>query len=332
MSKKILFIVGSIFIGIILLLTSWYSGLYFEYQRVVLEAIENGDYTTAERYYAYAMDGIKICNKEQNDGTYVEVFYAVNTKNKDVYDVDGDTYLGTYEAYYKTIQISMFNVSNEFDLLNGGENSKVVAVVNGVSFEFPFVTETVNAYEDYFTYGFINLSIYEDEFNEKIKTNKLSADAKITSIQIIDDSKEVKYELRTGHGINFTNTFHDFIDKDLEEYGKEAENALLAYHLDSASTLELKPLDLSHITEKNGFYKTHFTIESAKSSSNFKTPFIISIFLVIGLDIGLAVFLFKKRPDTNIPTAEVVSETVEAVIINEVEKTVEATVLEDIEE
>ena len=324
MGKKLLFILGSIFIGVALVLTIWYSGIYLEYQRNVTEYITNGDYTSAARYYAYALNGEKIYSNDQPDETHIEIFYAVNTKAKDVYkSANPQELAGTYDAYYKTIQISMFNVSYDFDLSSGGTNSKVIAYVNKKAFVFPFVTEKVNCYEDYLTYGFLNLSIYEDEFNEKIKTNKLDVNSKISSIQIIDDSNEVKYEMNFGNSYNFSNTFHNYVSSDLTEYNESVELAFDTNDLSLTGIPNVSELDLTHIHSKNSNYYTHITIDSVKTSSRFKTVFTIGIILIVGLDIGLALFIFKKKPETT----EVIETTspVEEVVVEE-------TVIEDIEE
>ena len=306
MGKKLLFIVGSIFIGIVLALTSWYSGLYLEYQRHVTEYIVNGDYTSAERYYAYALDAEKVYSAKQTDETHIEVFYAVNTKAKDVYGTKNEL-LGTYDAYYKTIQISMFNLSSDFNI-SSDTKCKVVAVVNDKNIEFPFISDNANYYDDYLTYGFFNLTIYEDEYNALLLKNGLSASSEISSFKIVDNSNGVKYELVLESGINFNNSFHNFVENDLITYNEKAEKSLNSSTLNLTDTSELKELNLDHITTRNENYLTYFTIDSVKTSSRFVTVFIISIFVIIGLDLGLAVLIFKKKPVETIITAEVVEE------------------------
>jgi hypothetical protein len=311
MGKKVLFIVGSILVGAVLALISWYGGLYSTYQKHIDGYIDAKDYTSAERYYAVMIDSNKVYSKEEN-GTCIEVLYAVNTSKEDVYS--GETYVGSFDAYNKTIQISIFNLGVDFDLMSDNpnlKNGKVIATINKTNIEFPFYGEKVDCYDDYLTYGFFNLSISYDEYIKKLVEANLPTSSKIDSFQIVDGANKVQFVLELENSVGFTSKFHNDVNPIINAYNEAKKAEIIKVSENPLpSTEEVKKPDFKELTDSNGSYKLQHTLETVQSSKEFATTFAISIVIIVIIDLGLGIFLFKKSK-----SQDAVKEEIETAVI-----------------
>ena len=98
MLKKVLFIVASLFVGLLLIINSIGSSFSQQVVKQAKNAVEEKKYADAERFVAYALDLNNMFYKgDLENGTHVEIFSSISTKT--VTETSGEGEDATVNSY-----------------------------------------------------------------------------------------------------------------------------------------------------------------------------------------------------------------------------------------
>ena len=305
MIKKALYIVASSMFALILTIVLIGYNFVMSMQSHIAADIHNENYTSAEKYYAIALDDNKFFTEKLSDGTtYLEVFPAVNANTAFV-TIPGEGETETtkqYTSYESSIQFSIFNISSEFDMTSDSlesKNGKIVLTVSDKTVEFPFYkTETSSFYTSYGSYQYFTICVYYDEFVSELAKHDLPATTAISKAEIYDGAKTLRYtvEFPDGKQPSFDTKFHEVVDPLCDVYNQGQKE----YITESKEiTTDLIQLKNNIITEFEKYpdekFQIGYEINVILTSVECLLPTIIGVLCFIVIDLGLAYFLFRKK-------------------------------------
>ena len=306
MIKKALYIVASSMFALLLTIVLVGYNFVMSMQSHIAADIHNENYTSAEKYYAIALDENKFFTEKLSDGTtYLEVFPAVNANTAFVtISGEGETEATTksYTSYESSIQFSIFNISSEFDMENDSfesKNGKIVLTVSDKTVEFPFYkTEMSSFYTSYGSYQYFTICVFYDEFATELEKLELPATTAITKAEIYDGKKVLRYtvEFPEGKQPSFDTKFHEVVDPLCDVYNLGQKE----YITDKKEiTTDLIQLKNNIITEFEKYTEEKFVvgyeINVILTSVECLLPTGIGLLCFIVIDLGLAYFLFRKK-------------------------------------
>lgn len=306
MLKKVLYILASFLVGFLLIMFSISYNTYSVLQDFVNEAIENKEYSEVQRYFSSALDSNKFIKPEdEEDGTHIEIYYALNEAQKKLYNEEGKETGTTFSTLESGIQFTLFNLSDSFKLADeegkvGGVN---IVFENGTEILFPFKTELVNYYDSALNYSFLLLNVSYTEYEAALnKNDNVDETSVITSVQFKDGTGEVKYTFEFGEQkLTFNSKFHNDFEAVLSAYTEVQKNAAEGKQIEAETVNKIKS-DYETIFKNNESYL--MTHESKKIYGSFEFLFsvISSAVIFLAIDILLAWFIFrKKKPATYVP-------------------------------
>ena len=305
MLKKILYIVASFLVGFLLIMYSITYNTYTTLQSFVKEAINNGEYTEVERYFSSAIDTSSKFIKDAEDGTHIEIYYALNEKTEYILDAEGKATSTTYYAVESGVQFALFKLADTFKLSNDEEKVGGVNLVyeNGEKILFPFVTETTNYYDTATNYSVLLLSVSYSDYTKALEKNEsVSKTDSIVSAEFVDGTGEPKYIVEfTDNNLSFENQFHTAFAPVLKEYNKVQKEYAEGTKITEEDANKIKNDYEAIFAANEGYVLTH---DSSKiyGSSKFLVGVISTAVIFLALDILVAWLIFrKKKPAKYIP-------------------------------
>ena len=298
MMKKILYILASFLLGFILIMYSITYNTYSALQSFVNEAIEQENYTEAQRFFSSALDNGSKVTLDAEDGTHVEVYYALSEKTNYLLDEEGKPTDTSYYTIESGLQFTLFDLVDTFKLAddegkNGGIN---IVFENGENILFPFVTEDVNYYNSATNYSFLLFNISYSDYNKALEANEnVDNTSLISGLEIIDGSGEVKYNLEfIDARLSFDNQFHTSLEAVLSEYNKIQKEYAEGKEITEETTNKIKNDYLAIINANENYLLAH---ESNKiyGSSKFLVGVILTAVIFLAVDILVGWLIFKKK-------------------------------------
>jgi hypothetical protein len=309
MLKKILYIIVSFLVGFMLLSSIVVTNFYSTFQGLIVDEVNNKEYTNAERFFSRVVDEKKFYSLEQ-EGTMIEVYLALNDNIKPVYDEEGKATSTTYYTLDSCLQFSLFNLPDDFALVDNKTDEankkqggvKLVLGDNGSLF-FPFVNELVDYYSFVASYSYLPFSIPYEDYVAALDKADIDLKAAITSAVVIDGDGEEEFvvEFAPVNRPTFNNQFHhQFIDI-LTRYNKVQLQNAKGEEVDTEETKKIVE-DYNAVLEKNPGYLQQYDFSVIYSSSDFLLPVIGAAVIFLALDVLLGWFIFrKKKASTYVP-------------------------------
>ncbi len=305
MLKKILYIVASFLVGFLLIMYSITYNTYTTLQSFVKEAINNGDYTEVERYFSSALDTSSKFIKDAEDGTHIEIYYALNEKTKYLLDAEGKETTTSYYTVESGVQFALFNLADTFKLSNDEEKVGGVNIVyeNGEKMLFPFVTEKTNYYDTAANYSVLLLSVSYSDYSKALEANgSVAKTDSIVSAEFLDGTGETKYIVEfTDNSFSFDNPFHVAFEPVLNEYNRIQKEYAEGTDITDETANKIRT-DYEAIFAANEDYMLTHDSSKIYGSSKFLVGVILTAVIFLALDILVAWLIFrKKKPAKYIP-------------------------------
>ena len=315
MLKKILYVVASLIIGFLVIITSVFTNFNSVLFNNTATAVADKEYMTAERYFSQVINEDKFFVGDF-ENTHVEVYSAINDRSNVVYDAEGKKTTTTYYTLESSIQISVFHLPEAFTLEDKyEEDGKTLISQGGVELSFvgeeksvlfPYYSDKVDYYTNYSSYSFLPLSIFYLDYVTALTEKEISLDAVIDTLTIYDGDHDVTFtvEFEEGKTASFDTTFHNAFHETLTRYNKiqkeEAERSLANKELSEEETEALKAEAIDIEAKYSDAFKTGtYVKQHAPSviyeSADFLVPTITSAVIFLAIDILLAWYLFRKK-------------------------------------
>ncbi len=315
MLKKILYIAASFLVGFMLLSSIVVTNFYSVFQDFVAEDVKNEEYSSAERFFSRVVDENKFYSA-LHDGAYIEVYSALNDSIKFVYEEKEGKLEKTETTYYtleSSIQFSLFNLSDDFALVDDTTNSEDVKkggvkllLGDNETLFFPFVTETIDYYSFASSYSYLPLSISYSEYVEALgdKTN-----VTITGASIIDGNGVEQFTISFDNNPTFDTKFHNDFYEILERYNKLQEENAKGNEINDDEANKIVT-DYEAVLSANPTYLEQHDFNLIYGSFDFLFAVILSAVIFLALDILLGWFIFrKKKPAKYIPPSQTKTQT-----------------------
>ena len=319
MLKKALYVISSCLLA--LLLTFILIGFNFvsAMQSHIQADIEKGDYTSAEKFYAIALDSNKFYSNTLSDGkTYLEVLPAINadngivvqkveatedsSENSEEAPKDKVTY---YAAYESSIQFTLFNVSSDFDMSSDTfekKNGKLVVTVSDKTITFPyFRTETSSFYASYPSFQYFTACIFYDDYVEELEKLGLPETTSISKVEIFDGAGKSHFtvEFAEDSQPSFDTEFHKTVNPLCYEYNKQQEAFILEQKEVTVDLVKLKMNLMDAFGKIEGTtFQNGYEVSIIFTSKECLVPTAIGLLIFMVLDVALAIFLFRKKKNT----------------------------------
>lgn len=305
MLKKVLYILASFLVGFLLIMYSISYNTYSVLQSFVNEAIENNEYSEVQRYFSSALDSGNKFIQDEQDGTHIEIYYALNESQKQLLDESGKETGQLYYTLESGLQFTLFNLSENFKLADeegkvGGVN---VVFENGTEILFPFKTERVNYYDSALNYSFLLLNVSYSEYITALDKNEnVDQTSVITGVQFKDGTGEAKYTFAFGDKKpTFNNKFHADFEAVLNAYTEVQKNAAEGKKVEQEVADKIKS-DYQEVFKNNESYLLTHDSKKIYGSAKFLVSVILSAVLFLAIDILVAWLIFrKKKPGTYVP-------------------------------
>lgn len=303
MLKKILYIITTFLLGAIIMINVLYYNFYDTFTKFTAEAVDDKNYSEAERYYSRVIYEDKFYTGDTEDGMHIEVYAAINdipVKNAE----DGQV---EYYFLENSIQFSFFHLPSDFATVDKVEGENVVAR-GGVRLTFadttetvffPFVNDYIDGYSNVSSFAFLPLTIGKDSYESALTEKSIALDTKLVGATIIDGDgdEEASIIFTAGneptYDTEFSNAFNPVVlaynaaQKDLNE-GKEVTEETSNEIANSYNTA----------LESNEKYLQQHDFNIIYKSFDFLFPLILTavIYLIIVIVIGWLLFRKKKAP------------------------------------
>lgn len=297
MIKKALFILTSILVGFMVITNGYYLCFYNVFQKFTEETVANKEYEEAGKYYSYSFDYNDLYyNQEQEDGTYIEVYPALNmyartAKNEDNKEVN-------YDTMESGVQFSFFHLSSDFATVDKDLKAEtpvrggVELVFGDKTAFFPFAMSETDTYYMYIAYyGYFPFTIYHADYVSELGKIGVSVDTVPTNIKVYDGDGEVEYEIKVTKAL-FNNEFHKSYFEAITAYNKEKEND--AIKGTTSENYEDLVKAINDITT-NKQYSVQHSVDIIFKSSKFGWSFGLTLGAFFALDFLIGFLLFRKK-------------------------------------
>lgn len=308
MTKKVLFVLGAILLGVLLLSNAAYYTFFSIFQDEIIDNVRAEKYEEAERFFSSVIDSnTKYYENTFEDGTHIEVFPVLNDRLIKFTEEEKEyQYYGLELSY----QFAIFNVKESFDFPttnSTAEDLKVGGVILvmddafGSEIFFPFVGDT-NFYDTYTTYTYIPFFIYESEFDKAIEDAKVFTD-KIRTVKIVDNKNEVEYEfaLQT----QFTEVTGLLADGEMLDLATNYNEAQKSFAIDNTKEDKraemLKNLN-SYATNKG--YVIQPSVKIVTGSPKFIILMIVYVVIYLAIAGVIGYFIFRDKPFLGVKTTK----------------------------
>ena len=312
MIKKALYIITSGIIALMLTLVLMGYNFLSSMQSHIAEDVANENYTSAEKYYAIALDSNKFYSADAADGTHIEVLPAVNTDNGVVIqkNSEGEDTPSYYSAYESSIQISLFKLSSEFALEGDtleDQKGKVVVTVADKTITFPFIKKVdasidesyTSYYTSYASFQYFTACIFYDEYVAELDKLGLPETTVISKMEIYDAAGTLKYtvaDFKEGNEPSFNSSFHSTVQPLCAEYNAQQVAKITE---DKEVTVDLAQLKVNFEEAFAAIPETTFAngyeISIILASKECLLPTAIGMLMFMIIDVALAVLLFRKK-------------------------------------
>ena len=305
MLKKVLYVAASFMLGFMLITNVIYSNFVSVFQDNVKDAIANGNYVEAERYYSYVLENNannKITIDDKEKSAYIEIYPSINERVYTVKNAEGNE--TSYQILETGISFTLFNINENFKLSDGEGVKGGIELVydNNESLFFPFVTERLNYYEIASLYSFLPFSISNDEYNEKVAldTDGITASSPIKKVLFKDGSGDVKFEYDNSDSklVFDTKLYSDF-NVALTEFANVKKDAAVNSGSVDESVNEQFLKKINAIADADANYIMMHEQNVIFKSAKFLIPVILTSVGFLALDIAVAWLLFRKKKVVN---------------------------------
>lgn len=307
MLKKVIYIVLSLFLGVLILINVYYRAFYTQFQKATADAVKKEEYGKVLQFYSFATDANYLYNETLENGMHIVIASSISDKiNKDK-NKDNKEY--SYYSYEQSIVVGLFNLPSDFKTADtkDGDNTLEGGVslnfASGESLFYRFGEEIVNgnSYYNYIQYySFLPINIYRTDFEADLLEHNISTTDKVTSVSIYDGAHTeiAKMEFSTDT-FNFDKAFYSNYGELLTNYNEYQK--LLADEKANDKETQNKASELlteiNKITTDNNYLKQH-SVTIVTKSSGFITTLVIAavIFLIVDGVVGFFIFRKKKAP------------------------------------
>ena len=300
MFKKIVYIISVALIGFTVVLFALIYNMSIVHANQIIDATEAGDYTHAERYYSYVMDDQNKFYVGDHNGVHVEVYSALNAGNRTTTDMDGASV--SYYSLENTIQFSLFNLPDSFDLVDYKDETRYVQGGVELFFEgttktvfFPFSSENYDFYNDYNIYTFLALAINVNEYNTSLSKAGIAKEAKIVSAKVYDGNHDADDTITIEFVSNptFETEFFHKLNDVVEQYNALQEEA---QKVEEVSQEKINEVQNNYInTVNNSGYAIKHDASIYLGSFEYIFTIIITCVVYAAAAILIGWFIFRKK-------------------------------------
>lgn len=316
MLKKVLYILASLMIGFMLISSVVVTNFYSVFQKFVAEDVNNKEYTSAERFFSRVVDDNEFYSNDIN-GTFIEVYSALNDGIEFVYDENGEKTETSYYTLESSIQFTLFNLPEGFALVDNVENSEdkkiggiKLIIGETKSLFFPFKTETIDYYGFVESYSYLPLSISYPQYTAALAAANIE-NAVISSAVIIDGNGVEQFTLNFENGKNpsFDTQFHNNYYDILVRYNKIQLDNAKGTEISEEEADEIKT-SYENVLNGNPSYLEQHDFNLIYGSFDFLFAVITTAVIFLAADILLGWLLFrKKKAPKYIPPSQKKNET-----------------------
>ena len=303
MLKKVVFIVASLFVGLLLIINSIGSSFSQQVVKQAKNAVEEKKYADAERFVAYALDLNNMFYKgDLENGTHVEIFSSISTKTVTETSGEGeDATVNSYNIMQDCIQIALFHLPETFALEDKTVAEGETPIKGGVTFnlsdETSFFVPFVGTNYNYFTYvqyySFLSGFVYYDDFASQLEGKT------VASIEVLDGNGTsfctiTEFAKPVSFATDFHNEYHNLIN----QYNELS----LAYNAETDKTKQeelknqiQKVYDDIEVISNSGRYIKQHDVDIIYKSSGYIWSIILTVVIFLAIDGLLGFLLFRKR-------------------------------------